>query len=49
MLDCLVAIKMPGGGFHSGMLNGTPKVPVTFNTSQILTGLAAGTNAFGEA
>jgi hypothetical protein len=49
MLDWLVAIQMPGGGFQGGMVNATPKVPVTFNTGQILMGLAAGTRAWGEA
>jgi hypothetical protein len=49
MLDWLVAIQMPGGGFQGGMVSATPKVPVTFNTGQILMGLAAGTAAYGEA
>jgi hypothetical protein len=49
MLDWLVSIQMPGGGFQGGMVNATPKVPVTFNTGQILMGLAAGTRAYGEA
>jgi hypothetical protein len=48
MLDWLVSIQMPGGGFQGGMVNATPKVPVTFNTGQILMGLAAGTRAYGE-
>jgi len=49
MLDWLVSIQMPGGGFQGGMVNASPKVPVTFNTGQILMGLAAGTKAYGEA
>jgi len=49
MLDWLVAIQMPGGGFQGGMVNSTPKVPVTFNTGQILMGLAAGTREYGDA
>ena len=49
MLDWLVSIQMPGGGFQGGMVNATPKVPVTFNTGQILMGLAAGTRAWGAA
>lgn len=48
MLDWLVAIQMPGGGFQGGMVNASPKVPVTFNTGQILMGLAAGTRAYGD-
>jgi len=48
MLDWLVSIQMPGGGFQGGMVNATPKVPVTFNTGQILMGLAAGTSNYGE-
>ena len=49
MLDWLVSIQMPGGGFQGGMVSAVPKVPVTFNTGQILMGLAAGTAAYGEA
>lgn len=49
MLDWLVSIQMPGGGFQGGMINANPKVPVTFNTGQILMGLAAGTRTYGEA
>jgi len=48
MLDWLVSIQMPGGGFQGGMINAKPKVPVTFNTGQILMGLAAGTSTYGE-
>lgn len=42
MLDWLVAIQFPEGGFQGGMVNQTPRVPVTFNTGQILFGLVAG-------
>lgn len=42
MLDWLVAIQLPGGGFQGGMVHQIPRVPVTFNTGQILIGLAAG-------
>jgi hypothetical protein len=49
MLDWLVAIQFPDGGFQGGMVDQTPRVPVTFNTGQILLGLAAGVAAFGEA
>jgi hypothetical protein len=48
MLDWLVGIQLPGGGFQGGMVNQTPVVPVTFNTGQILIGLAAGVAEFGD-
>ena len=48
MLDWLVSIQLPGGGFQGGMVNQTPVVPVTFNTGQILLGLAAGVSEFGD-
>jgi len=47
MLDWLVSIQLPGGGFQGGMVNQAPVVPVTFNTGQILMGLAAGAKEFG--
>ena len=47
MLDWFVAIQMDGGGFQGGMINSVPKKPVTFNTGQILIGLAAGVREFG--
>ena len=47
MLDWFVKIQMEGGGFQGGMVNSVPKKPVTFNTGQILIGLAAGTAEFG--
>ena len=43
MLDWLVSIQFPEGGFQGGMIHQTPRVPVIFNTGQILTGLVAGT------
>ncbi|MEO9190304.1 MAG: prenyltransferase/squalene oxidase repeat-containing protein [Acetobacteraceae bacterium] len=49
MLDWLVSIQLPGGGFQGGRVDQTPVVPVTFNTGQILLGLAASVEAFGEA
>ncbi|MEO8714926.1 MAG: hypothetical protein ABI369_07930 [Acetobacteraceae bacterium] len=49
MLDWLVTIQLPGGGFQGGRIDQTPVVPVTFNTGQILLGLAAGVEAFGDA
>ena len=48
MLDWLVSIQFPGGGFQGGMIDERPVVPVTFNTGQILIGLARGADAFGE-
>jgi hypothetical protein len=49
MLDWLVSIQFPEGGFQGGKIDAVPRVPVTFNTGQILFALAAGTAAFGEA
>ena len=49
MLDWLVGIQFPEGGFQGGLVDSLPRVPVTFNTGQILFGLAAGTSAFGTA
>jgi len=52
MLDWLVSIQFPDGGFQGGMVGQTPVVPVTFNTGQILLGLADGARrdpaAYGE-
>ncbi len=42
MLDFLVSIQFPEGGFQGGSIGATPVVPVTFNTGQILLGLARG-------
>jgi rhamnogalacturonyl hydrolase YesR len=47
MLDWLVRIQFPEGGFQGGLVDALPRVPVTFNTGQILLGLAAGTAQFG--
>ena len=49
MLDWLVSIQSPCGGFQGGLIDSQPVVPVTFNTGQILMGLAAGTREFGDA
>lgn len=49
MLDWLVSIQFPDGGFQGSVIGATPVIPVTFNTGQILLGLAAGTEEFGEA
>lgn len=48
MLDWLVSIQLEGGGFQGGLVDSTPVVPVTFNTGQILLGLAGGAVVFGE-
>jgi hypothetical protein len=48
MLDWLVSIQFPEGGFQGGVIGDTPVVPVTFNTGQILIGLAAGVGEFGD-
>jgi hypothetical protein len=48
MLDWLCDIQFPEGGFQGGTIGATPRVPVTFNTGQILLGLAAGTQRFGD-
>ncbi|MGK5078880.1 hypothetical protein [Janthinobacterium sp. HLX7-2] len=47
MLDWCVAIQFADGGFQGGKIDSTPRVPVTFNTGQILLGLAAGVAAYG--
>ncbi len=48
MLDWMVGIQYPEGGFQGGKIDAQPRVPVTFNTGQILLGLAAGVEEFGE-
>ena len=48
MLDWLVAIQFSEGGFQGGKIDAKPQVPVTFNTGQILLGLAAGVRRFGD-
>jgi hypothetical protein len=49
MLDWLVGIQMRSGAFQGGPMSDSPTVPVTFNTGQILMGLAAGVTEFGDA
>jgi len=49
MLDWCVAIQFAEGGFQGGKIDATPRVPVTFNTGQILIGLAAGAAEYGNA
>jgi hypothetical protein len=48
MLDWLVAIQFPEGGIQGGKIDAQPRVPVTFNTGQVLIGLAAGAAEFGD-
>ena len=47
MLDWLVRIQMPCGAFQGGAIGESPVLPVTFNTGQVLMGLAAGVVQFG--
>lgn len=48
MLDWLLSIQFPDGGFQGGTIGQDPCVPVTFNTGQVLLGLAAGAKLYGE-
>lgn len=48
MLDWLVSIQMRDGSFQAGLINQNPIVPAVFNTGQILIGLAAGVQEFGD-
>ena len=48
VLDWLVSIQLPGGGFQGGVIGQSPVVPVTFNTGQILIGLASGVAELGD-
>ena len=48
MLDWLVSIQFPDGAFQGGMVDQVPCVPATFDTGQILIGLAAGTKIDGK-
>jgi hypothetical protein len=47
MLDFLVANQFPNGGFQGGSIGTKRVIPVTFNTGQILLGLASGVREFG--
>src|SRR5438105_387937 len=47
MLDWLVSIQLPGGGFQAGTISARPLVPTIFNTGQILLGLATGVREWG--
>jgi aminoglycoside N3'-acetyltransferase len=48
MLDWLVSIQLSDGGFQGGTIGEEPVRSVTFNTGQILMGLAAGWNFFRD-
>lgn len=48
VLDWLVSIQLEEGGFQGGVIGQTPVVPVTFNTGQILIGLACGVRKLGD-
>src|SRR5271157_1607500 len=48
MLNWLITIQFPEGGFSGGTIGASPQVPVTFNTGQILLGLASGVRSFGD-
>lgn len=48
MLDWCRAIQLDDGGFQGGKIDAQPVVPVTFNTGQILLGLAAGVPVFDD-
>lgn len=47
MADWLVLIQLPCGGFQGGKIDSVPVTPVTFNTGQILIGLASAEVHFG--
>ena len=47
MLDWLVSIQLSDGAFQAGRIDADIVVPVTFNTGQILIGLASGAVEFG--
>lgn len=48
MLNWLASIQFPDGGFQAGTIGANPLVPCTFNTGQILLGLAEGVRTFGN-
>lgn len=49
MLDWLVSIQFESGAFQAGQVGAKQLKPVTFNTGQILIGLASGVARFGDA
>ena len=48
MLAWLVSIQFANGAFQGGVIGQEPVVPVTFNTGQILIGLASAVRILGE-
>jgi hypothetical protein len=48
MADWLVGIQLESGAFQGGKIDSKPVVPVTFNTGQILLGLAAAQTETGR-
>jgi hypothetical protein len=48
MLDWLVSIQLSSGAYQGGLIDAQPVTPVTFNTGQILLGLAAGAREWGN-
>lgn len=48
MLDWLVSIQFSEGGFQGGLIGDETIIPNTFNTGQVLLGLAAGVRKFGN-
>lgn len=48
MLDWLCAIQLDDGGFQGGRIDANPVQSVTFNTGQILIGLAIGAAQLGD-
>jgi hypothetical protein len=49
MANWLVSIQRPDGGFQGGVIGASPVVSVTFNTGQILMGLASAVAELGDA
>ncbi len=48
MTDWLISIQFASGAFQGGKIDSKPVVPVTFNTGQILIGLASAAREFSE-
>jgi len=48
MVDWLVSIQLPDGGFQAGTIGARPLVPTIFNTGQILLGLATAVRVWGQ-
>jgi hypothetical protein len=48
MCDWLVSVQFSDGGFPGGTVGAQPYVPVSFNTGQILLGLAAAVRELGD-